>query len=151
MNFLSTPRYNFFLVVAPSLLQFIKLTYSIRELSFFPSSLIQQNLFFASLVAQRLKPLPAMWETWVQSLGWEDPLEKEMTTHSGILPGESHGQRSLVGPRGRKEDTTERLHFHFLCHSGLAPTLEELAVPKKVKEHFIRRLKMKDFEGNGKG
>ena len=36
-------------------------------------------------MAQRLKPLPAMWETWVQSLGWEDPLEKEMATHSSIL------------------------------------------------------------------
>ena len=35
--------------------------------------------------AQRLKRLPAMWETWVQSLGWEDPLEKEMATHSSIL------------------------------------------------------------------
>jgi len=39
----------------------------------------------ASLVAQRLKPLPAMRETWVQSLGQEDPLEKEMATHSSIL------------------------------------------------------------------
>ena len=39
----------------------------------------------ASLVAQRLKHLPAMWETWVPSLGWEDPLEKEMATHSSIL------------------------------------------------------------------
>ena len=39
----------------------------------------------ASLVAQRLKRLPAMRETWVQSLGWEDPLEKEMATHSSIL------------------------------------------------------------------
>ena len=39
----------------------------------------------ASLVAQRLKCLPAMQETWVQSLGWEDPLEKEMATHSRIL------------------------------------------------------------------
>ena len=39
----------------------------------------------ASLVAQRLKLLPAMWETWVRSLGWEDPLEKEMATHSSIL------------------------------------------------------------------
>ena len=36
----------------------------------------------ASLVAQRLKPLPAMWETWVQSLGREDPLGKEMVPHS---------------------------------------------------------------------
>ena len=39
----------------------------------------------ASLVAQRLKHLPAMWETQVPSLGWEDPLEKEMATHSSIL------------------------------------------------------------------
>ena len=38
-----------------------------------------------SLVVQRLKQLPAMRETWVQSLGWEDPLEKEMATHSSIL------------------------------------------------------------------
>ena len=39
----------------------------------------------ASLVAQRLKCLPAMQETWVRSLGWEDPLEKEMATRSSIL------------------------------------------------------------------
>ena len=37
----------------------------------------------ASLVAQMVTHLPAMRETWVQSLGWEDPLEKEMATHSG--------------------------------------------------------------------
>ena len=36
-------------------------------------------------MAQRLKPLPAMWETWVRSLGWEYPLEKEMETHSSTL------------------------------------------------------------------
>ena len=40
---------------------------------------------WASLVAQQVKNLPAMWETWVQSLGWEDPLEKRMATHSSIL------------------------------------------------------------------
>ena len=39
----------------------------------------------ASLVAQRLKHLPAMWETWVLSPGWEDPLQKEMATHSSII------------------------------------------------------------------
>ena len=39
----------------------------------------------ASLVAQRVKNLPAMQETHVRSLGWEDPLEKEMTTHSSNL------------------------------------------------------------------
>ena len=41
---------------------------------------------WASLVAQLVKNPPALWETWVQSLGWEDPLEKDMaTTHSNIL------------------------------------------------------------------
>ena len=66
----------------------------------------------ASLVAQAVKNLPAMQETWVPSLGQEDSLEKGMATHSVVLLGESHGQRSLVGysPSGRKEsDTTERL------------------------------------------
>ena len=39
----------------------------------------------APLEAQTVKRLPAMQEAWVQSLGWEDPLEKEMATHSSIL------------------------------------------------------------------
>ena len=39
----------------------------------------------ASLVAQMVKRLPAMWETWVRSLGREDPLEKDMATHSSTL------------------------------------------------------------------
>ena len=70
----------------------------------------------ASPVVQRLKNLPAMRETWVRSMGWEDSVEKEVATHSSILPGESHGWRSLVGysPQCHKEsDTTERLYFHF--------------------------------------
>ena len=40
---------------------------------------------WASLVAQTVKDLPAMWETWVQSLGWEDPLEEGMATHSSVF------------------------------------------------------------------
>ena len=40
---------------------------------------------WASLMAHLVKNLPAMWETWVWTLGWEDPLEKEMPTHSSIL------------------------------------------------------------------
>ena len=45
------------------------------------------------------KESPAMQETRIQSLGLEDPLEKEMATRSSILPGEFHGQRRLVGQR----------------------------------------------------
>ena len=55
-----------------------------------------------------------MWETWVRSLGEEDPLEKEMATHSSILawripwPEEPSG---LQCTGGKESDTTERLHF----------------------------------------
>ena len=44
-----------------------------------------KRLPWVSLVAQMVKNLPAMQETWVQSLGWKDPLEKEMAIHSNIL------------------------------------------------------------------
>ena len=65
-------------------------------------------------MTQVVKCLTAMQETQVQSLGWEDSLEKEMATYSSTLAWKFHGWRSLVGysPQGRKEsDTTEQLHF----------------------------------------
>ena len=72
-----------------------------------------------------VKNLPAIQEMRVWSLGWEDPLEKEMTTHSSILAGESHGQRSLAGysPWGRKEsDTTEQLNsLAKICQNSRSP------------------------------
>ena len=43
------------------------------------------SIHWTSLVAQTVKRLSTLWETWVRSLGWEDPLEKEMATHSSIL------------------------------------------------------------------
>ena len=58
-----------------------------------------------SLVAQTVKKLPAMQETWVQSMGWEDPLEKGMATHSSILAWripwteEPGGLQSMGSPR----------------------------------------------------
>ena len=75
-------------------------------------SLIHIKLYGASLVAQTVKNLPAMQETWVLSLGWEDPLRREWQPTPVFLPGESHGQRVLVGysPWGRKQsDMAERL------------------------------------------
>ena len=69
----------------------------------------------SSLVAQIVKNLHAMQDTWIWSLGQENPLEKEMATHSSSLAwGKSHGLRSLEGysPQGLKEsDATERLTF----------------------------------------
>ena len=69
----------------------------------------------AFLVARLVKNLLAMQKTWVQSLGWEDPLEEGMAV---FLPENPHGQRTLVGYSlwGRKEsNTTEQLtHTIFL-------------------------------------
>ena len=60
------------------------------------------------------KRLSAMWETWVRSLGGEDPLERTMATHSSILAWRIPWTEEFGGLQstGRKEsDTTERLHF----------------------------------------
>ena len=67
--------------------------------------------FWASLVAQMVKNLPVMQETWVSSLVQEDALEKGMKPSPIFLPGEFHGQRNLAGysPWGCKEsDMTEQ-------------------------------------------
>ena len=68
------------------------------------------------LLAQAVKRLSTIRETWVRSLGQEDPLEKEMAIHSSTITWKIPWTESLVGysPWGRKEsDTTERLHFYF--------------------------------------
>ena len=63
------------------------------------------NLLYYVIIAQLVKNPHVRQETWVQFLGWEDPLEKGKATHSSILAGEFHGLHSLWG---RKEsDTTE--------------------------------------------
>ena len=64
----------------------------------------------ASLIAQLIKNPPATQETWVRSLGWEDPLEKGKAIHSSILAWRIP-QMSPWGPK--ESDTTERLQFYF--------------------------------------
>ena len=63
-----------------------------------------------------VKHLPAMWETRVWSLGWEDPLEKQTATHSSTLAWkipwtEEPGRSQSLGVE--ESDTIEQLHFHF--------------------------------------
>ena len=83
------------------------------------SFLLVVFIFFtwASLVAQKLKLLPAMRETWVRSLGWEDPLEKEMATHSSIFSWRipwTEAPGGLQSTGHKESNTTERLHFTFM-------------------------------------
>ena len=94
------------------------------------------------LGAQIAKNLPAVQETQVQSLGQEDPLEKEMATHTPVLlPGECHGQKSLVGysPRGHKRvghdlatkppSPREEKAAHTFLHSKEQLFLSVICVP----------------------
>ena len=77
-----------------------------RKSHFHINDLIKFNNKWASLIAQLVKNLPAVLETWVRSLGWEDLLEKERLPTPAFWPGEFHG---LYSPWGHKEsDTTER-------------------------------------------
>ena len=71
-----------------------------------------------SLVAQTLKNPPAMQETWVKSLGWKDPLEKEQQPTPVFLPGKPHGQRNLVGysPWGC------RIRYDWVNNTFIPPT-----------------------------
>ena len=66
-------------------------------------------------MTQTVKRLPTVQETWVRTLGQEDPLEKEMATHSSTLAWKIPWTEEHSSPWGRKElDTTERLHFFTL-------------------------------------
>ena len=92
-------------------------------------------MFWASLVAQTVKNLPAMQETLVPSLGWEDPLEWLPTPV--FLPGEFHRQRSLAGYSswGRKElDATKRLTTPFSI-SDQIPRPPHSSIPQVMADH----------------
>ena len=89
------------------------------------------------LVAQMVKNSPAVQETWVKLLGWEDLLEKGMATTPGFLPGEFLGQRGLVGysPRGRKESDQSKwltLSFSLSAHTG-----QDVVNTQKIPRHLI--------------
>ena len=74
-------------------------------------------LLGTSLVAQTVKRLPARQKTWVQSLGQEDPLEKEMATHYSILAWRIPWMEELCGLQstGRKESDTTSLSLSLWC------------------------------------
>ena len=69
-----------------------------------------------------VKNLPGVWETWVQSLGWEDPLEEGMTTHSSILawrtPRDRGAWQATVHGVTKSLDTTERQSTAHTCKMG---------------------------------
>ena len=98
------------------------------------------HLVCDSLMAQTVKRLPAMRETWVWSLGQEDPLEKEKATHSSILAWEipwteEPGQLQSMGHK--QSATTEGLHFHFQLVSQLYHKSHKFIDSLEIESLFI--------------
>ena len=79
----------------------------------------------APLVAQMVKNLPAMWEIWVQSLGWEDLLEKGMATHSGILTWRIHSWSTF--------STLNLIHTSYFLKTN-SKNIKDLSIIPKIIE-----------------
>ena len=88
-----------------------------------------------------VKNLPATWETQVQSLGWEDPLEKEMATHSSILAWrilwtEDPGRPQSMG--SQEADTAQQLnHHHISLIYPVAQTVKRLPIMRETRVRFL--------------
>ena len=85
-----------------------------------------------------VRHLPAMHETWIQSLGWEDPLEKGMATHSSMLPGESHGQWILgglesMGSQRVRHDCVTNSAVHSYIHYVIYNLFSSLQSLRRVR------------------
>ena len=106
---------------------------------------MEKNVW-ASLVAQMVKNLLAMQETWVPSLGWEDPLEKEMATHSSILAW----RIPWTEEPGRLQSMRwQRLIFHFSCRMDQRQTVkathkdqEEVIMPSQTVSNWCRGISL---------
>ena len=88
---------------------------------------------------------------WFWLLGWEDPLEKEITTHSRFLPGKFHGQRSLSGYRPcghKKSNTTEQLNNNKCSfgNTGIQKSKPSESQLLKWYSHFLHFLKFYWYE-----
>ena len=103
---------------------------------------------WASLVAQQVKNPPAMRETWVRSLGWEDPLEQGKATHSSILAWRIPwaAVHEVAKSRTRLSDFTFTFHFHALeemvTHSSvLAWTIPGTGEPGMLRSMGSQRVR----------
>ena len=91
---------------------------------------------WAFFVAQLVKNLPAMQETWVWSLSWEDPLEKERLPISVFWPGEFHGLY-MYSPWGHKElDAIEQLSLSLPHYTNYIP--EVYCWTALLQQHFVK-------------
>ena len=94
------------------------------------------NLLTTSLVAQMVKNLPVMQETWVWSLGWEDPLEKGLATHSSILAWRIPWKEK---PGGLQSMVSQRIGYDWASNTFTFFPLKGSYQPKKKKKINYKR------------
>ena len=97
-------------------------------------------LIRASLIAQLVKNLPAMQETWDRSLGWEDPLEKGKATHSSILAWRS----PWTTVHGITKSWTRLSDFHFMLWLDASASPQTVSQLSSMWSHFCRLFSLKD-------
>ena len=102
------------------------------------SNYVSVGMWGASLVAQMVKRLPTMWETWVRSLGWQDLLEKEMVTHSSILAWripwtEEPGRQQPMGSQRVRHDWVTNTHMVLI----VTPSRCVLTQPKMFTCSYV--------------
>ena len=83
----------------------------------------------ASLVAQLVKNLPAIWETWVRSLGWEDPLENGKATHSSILAW------GVAKSRTRLSDLHSLTHIYIYTNTCMV--MYTVNISERINKKFL--------------
>ena len=106
------------------------------------------NICWDSLVAQRVKSLPAMWETWVWSLGWEDPLEKKTATQSSSLAWKIPWMEKpggLQSQRVRHDWATSLLLHVQLCSVFSKSPVNVLLYFHNLKDRKVRGKKKVSF------
>ena len=121
---------------------------SVAKLS---DSLLPDIPCWTALVAQTVKHLPTMWETWVQSLSQEDLLEKEMATHSSILAWkipwtEEPGRLQSVGSQRVKTRLSDFTSLHFRLYAACLAPLSSTISPSLLRfihVHWITILRSK--------
>ena len=97
-------------------------------------------LIRASLIAQLVKNLPAMQETWDRSLGWEDPLEKGKATHSSILAW----RIPWTTVHGITKSWTRLSDFHFMLWLDASASPQTVSQLSSMWSHFCRLFSLKD-------
>ena len=110
---------------------------------------VKKRYLYVTDVAQAIKSLSAMQETWVRFLGWKDPLEKEMATHSSTLAWKIHGWRKKIVP-WKFHITTHKTHFIVIIKQILLLALLQTAMEDSLRSWCLKQVSKDEWNEHRK-